>query len=152
PKRLGRRFFEGIADGKDPRESPVDGQEDGGLPAPAQGLTAFLRSFSVDTYRRHQRRIAQDQGPPLPRASHPLPGEGIELCDLDGCNATRDRSFHNRPSQGMLARALKTRGEGKDDRLVNRPERDDLSQRRPAACERSRLIKNESIDVAERLD
>src|SRR5437763_16646621 len=52
----------------------------------------------------------------------------------------------------MLARALKTRGEGKDDRLVNRPERDDLSQRRPAACERSRLIKNESVDVAERLD
>src|SRR5207244_11866800 len=131
------------ADGKAPRESPIDGQEDAGRPRPAQSLTAFLRSAGIDAYAIRQRRVAQGQAPPVPRASHALTGDRIELCDLDGCDAARERTFHNGASQGMLARALQPRRAGEDEGLLKRPAGDHLAQRRPAARKRPRLINTE---------
>src|SRR3989304_2804065 len=106
--RLAGMRFERIGHRDHPGQSPVDPQEDRGLPLGGQPLTLLRPPVESKPLLLHELEIPEHEAPPLHRRPNAVTRDGLKAFRGDKRQPLRLRPRHDRLPQGMLRAPFRT--------------------------------------------
>ena len=141
--RLAGVGLDGVGDGDEPRDLPVDADEDRGAPRLLERREPRLGRRDVEVQLGHQRAVAEDHLAPLDHRAHALAGDRLEVRGRRDRQAARRRPAHHGIRERVLGELLDARREAQQIRFADGAEHHHVGQFGRAAGQGAGLVEDD---------